>query len=115
MCLGTIAKVIEVHRDGRAVVDVDGVRQEVLEMTLSDDDIGPGDWVVINSGFALERLTESQAQEALRIRGAVGPAHHETASSTESPETPVPQGTPSTQETQEASPEQGAPPIKEVQ
>lgn len=100
MCLGTIAKVIEVHRDGRAVVDVDGVRQEVLEMTLSDDDIGPGDWVVINSGFALERLTESQAQEALRIRGAVGPAHHET---------------PSTQASQATSPEQEAPPIKVVQ
>ncbi|MFW7414081.1 HypC/HybG/HupF family hydrogenase formation chaperone [Demequina sp. SO4-18] len=70
MCLGTIARVIEVHRDGRAVVDVDGARQEVLEMTLSDDDIEPGDWVVINSGFALERLTEEQALEALRIRAA---------------------------------------------
>ena len=74
MCLGTIAKVIEVHRDGRAVVDVDGTRQEVLEMTLSDDDIGPGDWVLINSGFALERLSEEQALEALRIRAADLPA-----------------------------------------
>lgn len=70
MCLGTIAKVIEVHHDGRAVVDADGVRHEVLKMTVSDDDIQPGDWVLIHSGFALERLTETQAQEALRIRGA---------------------------------------------
>ncbi|MFN3867009.1 MAG: HypC/HybG/HupF family hydrogenase formation chaperone [Demequina sp.] len=68
MCLGTIAKVIEVHRDGRAVVEGDGVRQVVLGMTVADDDIQAGDWVVVHAGFALERLTESQALEALRIR-----------------------------------------------
>ncbi|MFP5360888.1 MAG: HypC/HybG/HupF family hydrogenase formation chaperone [Actinomycetes bacterium] len=70
MCLGTIAKVIEVHPDGRAVVEDHGQRQLVLEMTVSDDDITPGDWVVVQSGFALERLTEAQALEALRIRGS---------------------------------------------
>jgi len=69
MCLGTIAKVVEVHRDGRAIVEHDGVRQEVLEMTVADDDIEPGDWVVVHAGFALERLTESQAVDALKIRG----------------------------------------------
>ncbi|WP_297080778.1 HypC/HybG/HupF family hydrogenase formation chaperone [uncultured Demequina sp.] len=69
MCLGTIAQVIEVHRDGRAIVEHDGVRQEVLEMTVADDDIEPGDWVVVHAGFALERLTESQAVDALKIRG----------------------------------------------
>jgi hydrogenase expression/formation protein HypC len=50
------------------VVDVEGVRQEVLEMTVSDDDIEPGDWVLIHAGFALERLSEERAAEALRIR-----------------------------------------------
>lgn len=68
MCLGRIGQVIEVHHDARAVVEVAGHREEVLEMTLSDDDITPGDWVVIQSGFALERLTETEAVEALRIR-----------------------------------------------
>ncbi|WP_062135087.1 HypC/HybG/HupF family hydrogenase formation chaperone [Demequina aestuarii] len=103
MCLGTIAKVVEVHRDGRAVVDVDGIRQEVLEMTLSDDDIGPGDWVVINSGFALELLTEAQAQEALRIRGS-GDSEPQDA-----------QPAQETAEAEEDSAEQDAPPIKEAQ
>jgi len=68
MCVGNIAKVIEVHHDGRAVVEDHGNRQEVLEMTLQDDDITPGDWVVIQSGFALERISEAEALEALRIR-----------------------------------------------
>ncbi len=74
MCLGTIAKVVEVHKDGRAVVEDHGKRQLVLEMTVSDDDITPGDWVVIQSGFALERISEKEAQEALRIRGHEEPA-----------------------------------------
>ncbi|MDN4475787.1 HypC/HybG/HupF family hydrogenase formation chaperone [Demequina sp. SYSU T00192] len=68
MCLGTIAQVIEVHADGRAVVEDHGKRQLVLEMTVSDDDITPGDWVVVQSGFALERISEKEALEALRIR-----------------------------------------------
>ncbi|WP_062385055.1 HypC/HybG/HupF family hydrogenase formation chaperone [Demequina iriomotensis] len=68
MCLGTIAQVVEVHRDGRAVVEDHGKRQLVLEMTVSDDDIAPGDWVVIQSGFALERISEKEAREALAIR-----------------------------------------------
>ena len=68
MCLGTVAKVIEVHRDGRAVVEHDGAREEVLELTVADDDIEPGDWVVIHSGFAPERLSEAQALDAIAIR-----------------------------------------------
>nr|WP_227589894.1 HypC/HybG/HupF family hydrogenase formation chaperone [Demequina pelophila] len=58
-----------------------GARREVLAMTLAgDDSVGgpggapagpcrPGDWVVIQSGFALERVSEAEALEALRIRG----------------------------------------------
>ncbi|WP_062522766.1 HypC/HybG/HupF family hydrogenase formation chaperone [Demequina silvatica] len=72
MCLGTIAQVVEVHKDGRAVVEDHGKRQLVLEMSVSDDDITVGDWVVVQSGFALERLTEAEAREALRIRESTG-------------------------------------------
>lgn len=57
---GTVVQVIEVHRDGRAVVEIDGKRQEVLEMTVSDDDITPGDWVIVRAGFVLERLTDDE-------------------------------------------------------
>ncbi|WP_084075537.1 HypC/HybG/HupF family hydrogenase formation chaperone [Demequina sp. NBRC 110052] len=71
---GTFAKVLEVHHDGRAVVEHDDLREEVLEMTIQDDDIAPGDWVVIRSGFALERLTEEQVKAARKARGKAAPA-----------------------------------------
>jgi len=80
MCLGSIGKVIEVLGNGRAVVECDGVRQEVLEMTHADDDIEVGDWVVVHSGFALERLTEAQAVDALRIRATPADSTLETGS-----------------------------------
>jgi hydrogenase expression/formation protein HypC len=73
-----VARVVEVHRDGRAVVEHDGRREEVLSMTVADDDIQPGEWVVIHSGFALERISEAQAVEALAIR-ATDPDQKETA------------------------------------
>ncbi len=57
-----LAKVIEVHRDGRAVVEHDGHREEVLEMTFVDEDIEAGDWVLVNAGLVLERLTDRDAR-----------------------------------------------------
>jgi len=63
---GTVVQVIEVHRDGRAVVEIGGKRQEALEMTVSDDDITPGDWVIVRSGFVLERLTDSEVADLQR-------------------------------------------------
>ncbi len=88
MCLGTVAKVVEVVDEGRAVVEhvaagKAGRREDVLKMTVGDD-IRPGDWVVIHSGFVLERISEARALDALEIR-ATDPAasaaaqHKETA------------------------------------
>jgi len=78
MCLGTVAKVIEVRGDGRAVVEHSGRHEEVLKMTLSEE-LVPGDWVVIHSGFVLERISEARAADALDIRAtpAAPAAPHE--------------------------------------
>jgi hydrogenase expression/formation protein HypC len=81
MCLGTIAKVVEVPNAERAVVEhtaSDGTvrREDVLKMTIGDQ-IMPGDWVVIHSGFVLERISASRAHEALDIRST---PHQEVAS-----------------------------------
>lgn len=67
MCLGTVAKVVEVPGEGRAVVEHGDRREEVLKMTVGDD-IRPGDWVVIHSGFVLERISGARATDALAIR-----------------------------------------------
>jgi hydrogenase expression/formation protein HypC len=63
-----VARVVELHRDGRAVVEHDGKREEAFAMTVADEDIRPGEWVVIHSGFIFERITAAQAAEALAIR-----------------------------------------------
>lgn len=72
MCLGTVAKVVEVPSDSHAVVEHGtagkaGRREDVLKMTVGDD-IRPGDWVVIHSGFVIERISEARALDALAIR-----------------------------------------------
>ncbi len=67
MCLGTVAKVVEVFSDGRAQVEHGGVYEDVLKMTVGDI-VMPGDWVVIHSGFVLERISEARARDALAIR-----------------------------------------------
>ncbi len=77
MCLGTVARVVDVVDGGRAVVEhaavrrgtveQTGRREDVLKMTI-DDELRPGDWVVIHSGFVLERISEARAFDALAIR-----------------------------------------------
>ena len=72
MCLGTVAQVVEVVDEGRAVVEHAAPhgarrREDVLKMTIGDQ-IRPGDWVVIHSGFVLERISEARALDALAIR-----------------------------------------------
>ena len=87
MCLGTVARVVEMANEAHVVVEhgaarngavEDGAavaasrRETVLDMT--DENIGLGDWVVIHSGFALERISEAQAIDALAIRSTPPPA-----------------------------------------
>jgi hydrogenase expression/formation protein HypC len=44
-----------------------GVRTVSL-LTL-EDEVAPGDWLVVHAGFALSRISAEQAREAARIRG----------------------------------------------
>ncbi len=78
MCLGQIAKVVAAHGDRRAPVETDGVRREVMDLVDPGEGslvraLSPGDWVVVHSGFALDRITAAEAVEALRIRGYSAP------------------------------------------
>jgi len=68
-----IGKVIEVRHDGRAVVHCHDEDQVVLLMTISDD-ITPGDWVTVQSGLAVERISEDEALAELARRKQVATA-----------------------------------------
>jgi len=68
MCLGIPGKVVEVM-DGNggmlAVVDVMGAQRPINLGMLEDMEVTSGEWVLIHMGFALERIDEARATEAM--------------------------------------------------
>ena len=68
MCLGIPGQVIEllpeIH-EHLARVDVSGVGRVVNIGLLEDEDVRPGDWVLIHVGFAMSKIDENEARMAL--------------------------------------------------
>jgi hydrogenase expression/formation protein HypC len=71
MCLGIPGQVVEKvegYGDQLALVDVVGVQRRINIGMLADDEqakLGAGDWVLIHMGFALERIDQDRADQAL--------------------------------------------------
>lgn len=66
MCMGELAEVLEVGA-GTAVVSGGG-RSRVVSLLTLPEPVGPGDWVLIHSGFALARVTADEARDASALR-----------------------------------------------
>jgi len=64
MCLAIPAKVIEVKDDDARVDFGEGVLREV-NVTLVDANVG--DYVLVHAGYAIQVLSEEEAQETLRL------------------------------------------------
>lgn len=68
MCLGIPGRVVEIvdgYHGQIALVDVSGERRKVNIGLLEDDPAGPGDWVIIHMGFAVEKTDRAGADRAL--------------------------------------------------
>jgi hydrogenase expression/formation protein HypC len=65
MCLAAPAKVISIT-DREAVVDYNGVRTIARLDTLTDP-VSPGDYVLIHTGFAIQRLSPEDGEETLKL------------------------------------------------
>jgi hydrogenase expression/formation protein HypC len=68
MCLGVPGKIIELYVSGTlkmARIDFGGVLREACVEAVPEAQIG--DWAIIHAGFALNLLSESEAQETLSI------------------------------------------------
>ena len=64
MCLATVAKVLEVDRErGIAWVDFGGVKREARIDLMPD--VKPGEYVLIHTGFIIEKVDEETAKEIL--------------------------------------------------
>lgn len=69
MCLGIPGQVVEMvagYGNQLALVDVEGARRKVNIGMLEGEPPEPGQWVLIHMGFAVERVTEEAAEEAMR-------------------------------------------------
>ena len=60
MCLAIPAKVIAV-RDSLATVEAGGVERDISLMLLPKTSVG--DYVLVHAGFAIEKVTDEEAQE----------------------------------------------------
>jgi hydrogenase expression/formation protein HypC len=69
MCLAIPSKIIEKDQF-RAVVDVYGARREINLMLMAEE-VGVGDYVLVHAGFALQKVDEVAAQEALKVISAI--------------------------------------------
>jgi hydrogenase expression/formation protein HypC len=65
MCLAVPAEIIEVRDDRMAVIDIGGVRREASLMLV--DEAGPGDYVLVHAGFAIEVIDAAEAAATMSI------------------------------------------------
>lgn len=66
MCLGIPMQVIEI--DGfNARCEAKGVEREVSLFMLQDEDIKPGDYVMIHVGYAIQKMTPQEARSAWEL------------------------------------------------
>lgn len=73
MCLGIPGKVVELTaRPDISRVDVEGVVRDINMGLLEDDPPQPGQWIMIHLGFALQRMTEQEARDALDVMSVLG-------------------------------------------
>jgi hydrogenase expression/formation protein HypC len=69
MCLAIPSRIVEID-EFRATVDVYGARREINLMLLAEE-VGIGDYVLVHAGFALQKVEQESAREALKVIDSV--------------------------------------------
>ncbi len=74
MCLAIPGQVVEFFPEQPALVKVDvgGVRRNVNVGLLEDGGVAIGDWILIHVGFALSKVSETEARAQLNMLRAMG-------------------------------------------
>jgi hydrogenase expression/formation protein HypC len=77
MCLGIPGQLKEFTESNAhlARVDVSGVTRIVNVGLLEDEELVPGDWVLIHVGFAMSKIDEEEAATALASLQLMGQAY----------------------------------------
>jgi hydrogenase expression/formation protein HypC len=76
MCLGIPGQLVEMmaSHEHLARADVSGVTRIINVGLLEDEDLQPGDWVLIHVGFAMSKIDEDEANLALASLQLMGRA-----------------------------------------
>jgi hydrogenase expression/formation protein HypC len=74
MCLAIPGRIVELlpERENLALVEVSGVRRKIDVGLLDDDPAKAGDWVLIHVGFAMSKISESDAADQMRVLAMLG-------------------------------------------
>ena len=80
MCLGIPAQLVagDTGHPDLVMAEVGGVPRTV-NVALLDERPGPGDWVLVHMGFALNVMTPEEAADALAALGAEREAERDAA------------------------------------
>jgi hydrogenase expression/formation protein HypC len=65
MCLAVIAQLKEIKEDNMAIADFGGLTQEIRVDLIEEPK--PEDWVLVHTGFAIQRIDEKEAKETLKL------------------------------------------------
>lgn len=64
MCLAIPGKIVEIN-DNWALVDFDGIKQNVIIALIQNPDVGK--YVIVHAGYAIEQMDEKDALEAIEL------------------------------------------------
>ena len=64
MCLAIPGKIVRIDGNS-AIVDFDGIKQEVIIALVLNPEVGK--YVIIHAGYAIEQMDEKDAMEAIEM------------------------------------------------
>jgi len=62
MCLAIPGKILEIDQNS-ALVDFDGIKQNVIIALIQNPEIGK--YVIVHAGYAIEMMNEKEAKESI--------------------------------------------------
>jgi hydrogenase expression/formation protein HypC len=69
MCLAIPSRIVQID-DLRAMVDVYGARREI-NLMLMGEEVGVGDYVLVHAGFAIQKVEQEAARDALKVISSI--------------------------------------------
>lgn len=70
MCLAIPVRVVELRGADRAIIDLNGVRKDISLALVEHIEVG--DYVIVHTGFALQRLDTREAERTLELFRELG-------------------------------------------